>query len=67
MNLFVVLLLVVLVVLTVIALIAEVYCSMAATRRSERMVTPVKEDQTVKVQGPFPAHGSGGLVRKIAG
>jgi len=55
MNLFVVLLLVVLVVLTVIAVIAEVYCSMAEKRRSEGMVTPVKEDQTIKVQVPSPA------------
>ena len=51
MNLFVVLLLVVLVVLTVIAVIAEVYCSMAETRRSEGMVTPVKVDQAIKGQG----------------
>jgi Flp pilus assembly protein TadB len=66
MNLFVVLLLVVLVVLTVIAVIAEVYCSMAETRRSEGMVTSVKEDQTIKVQETLPANGSVGTVRKIA-
>jgi Flp pilus assembly protein TadB len=66
MNLFVVLLLVVLVVLTVIAVIAEVYCSMAETRRSEGMVKSVKENQTIKVQGPSPTKGSVGIVHKIA-
>jgi len=66
MNLFVVLLLLVLVVLTVIAVISEVYCSMAEKRRSEGMVTPVKEDLTIKVQGHSPATGSVGTVRKIA-
>jgi Flp pilus assembly protein TadB len=66
MNLFVVLLLVVLVVLTVIAVIAEVYCSMAERRRSEGLVKSVKENQTIKVQGPSPTKGSVGTVRKIA-
>ena len=66
MNLLVVLLLVVLVVLTVIAVIAQVYCSMAETRRSKRLVTAVKEDQAIKVQGPSPANGSVETVRKIA-
>jgi hypothetical protein len=66
MNLFVVLLLVVLVVLTGIAVIAEIYCARAERRKSEGMVTPVKEDQTVKVQGPLSAIGSVGTVCKIA-
>jgi len=51
MNLFVVLLLVVLVVLTMIAVIAEVYCARAERRKSEGMVTPVKEDQAIMNQG----------------
>jgi len=66
MNLFVVLLLVVLVVLTVIAVVAEVYCARAERRKSEGMVMPVKEKQTIKVQGPSPANGSVGTGRKIA-
>jgi len=66
MNLFVVLLLVVLVVLTVIAVIAEIYCARVERRKSEGMVTPVKEDQTNKVQGSSHANGSAGTVCKIA-
>jgi len=56
MNLFVVLLLVALVVLTVIAVTAELYCARAERRKSEGRVTPVKEEQAIKVQGPSPAY-----------
>jgi len=66
MNQFVVLLLVVLVMLTVIAVIAQVYCSMAETRRSKGKVTPVKKNQTIKVQEPSSVNGSVGAARKIA-
>jgi hypothetical protein len=48
MNLFVVLILVVLVVFTVIAVIEEVYCAGAERRKSEGMVTPVKEDRPLR-------------------
>ena len=66
MNLFVVHLLVVLVVLTAIAVIVEVFCARAERRKSEGMVTPVKEDQAIKVQGPSPANGSVGTLRNMA-
>ena len=66
MNLIVVLLLVVLVVLTAIAVIAEIYCARAKRRKSEGMVTPVKEDQTNKVQGSSPANGYVDTAHNIA-
>ena len=66
MNLLVVLLLVALVVLTAIAVIAEIYCARAIRRKSEGMVTPVKEDQTNKVQGSLPANGYVDTARNIA-
>jgi hypothetical protein len=43
--------LVVLVVFAVVAVMVQVNCAMAETKRSEGMVTPVKEDQTIKGQG----------------
>ena len=48
MNLFVVLILVALVVLTVIAVIAEICCARAERRKSEGMVTLVKEDRPLR-------------------
>ena len=66
MNRLVILLLVVLVVLTVIAVIAQIYCARSERRRSKGKVTPVKEDQTIKVQGTSPANGYVGASRKTA-
>ena len=43
--------LVVLVVIAVVAVMVQVDCAMAETKRSEGMVTPVKEDQTIKGKG----------------
>jgi hypothetical protein len=43
--------LVVLVVFAVVAVMVQVDCAMAETKRSEGMVTPVKEDQIIKGQG----------------
>jgi hypothetical protein len=43
--------LVVLVVFAVVALMVRVDCAMAETKRSDEMVTPAKEDQTIKSQG----------------
>jgi hypothetical protein len=48
MNRLTLLVLVVLVVLAVIEVIAQVYCAMAETRRSEGMVTPVEGDKSIK-------------------
>jgi hypothetical protein len=43
--------LVVLVVFAVVAVMVQVDCAMAETKRSEGMATPVKEDQIIKGQG----------------
>jgi hypothetical protein len=43
--------LVALVVFAVVAVVVRVDCSIAETKRSEGMVTPVKEDQAIKGQG----------------
>ena len=55
--------LVVLVVSAVVAVMLQVDCAMAETKRPEGMVTPVKEDQTIKGQGVDASFNGTGIVK----